>query len=149
FLQDGKPTPAAFQDSVIFLPPERPPSVHRDFPDIHDWNTLRIGLKRSGCFGDCASYELEIRGDGTVRYTGRTAVAIAGEHETSISREDLGGLLSLFRKADFFSLDSKYSGRRSDGQTNTISLAFDGREMSVVDYFGEEAGMPEAAGQLF
>jgi hypothetical protein len=148
FLQDGKPTPAIFQDLVIFLPPERPPSVHRAFPDIHDWNTLRIGLKRSGCFGDCASYELEVRGDGMVRYTGRSAVAVTGEHETSISREDLGTLLNLFRKADFFSLDSKYSGPWSDGQTNTISLAFDGREMSVVDYSGAEAGMPEAAEQL-
>ena len=148
FLQDGKPTPATFQDFVIFLPPERPPSVHRAFPDIHDWNTLRIGLKRSGCFGDCASYELEIRGDGTVRYTGRSAVAVTGEHVTSISREDLTTLLSLFRKADFSSLDSKYSGTWSDGQTNTISLAFDGREMFVVDYFGVEAGMPEAVEQL-
>ena len=122
--------------------------MHRAFPDIHDWNTLRIGLKRSGCFGDCASYELEIRGDRTVRYTGRSAVAVTGEHETSISREDLGTLLNLFRKADFFSLDSKYSGPWSDGQTNTISLAFDGREMSVDDYSGVEVGMPEAAEQL-
>jgi len=57
--------------------------------------------------------------------------------------------LNLFRKADFFSLDAKYSRDDiSDGQTARISLAFDGYDLSVVDYYGAEAGMPESAGQL-
>jgi len=76
FLQNGKATPATFQDYVFFLPPERLRSVHRSFPEIHDWSTLRIGLKRGTCFGSCPAYELEIRGDGTVRYKGQAHVAV-------------------------------------------------------------------------
>ena len=148
FLQNGTATPATFQDFVIFLPPERLPAVHRPFPEIHDSSTLRIGLKQGSCFGSCATYDLEIRGDRTVRYKGQSDVAVTGEHESSISREDLETLLDLFRKADFFSLDPKYAAPISDGQSKTISLAFDGYDISVVDYYGAEAGMPEAAEHL-
>jgi Domain of unknown function (DUF6438) len=122
FQRNGEVTPATFQDYVFFLPPERLPSVHRPFPEIHDWNTLRIGLKRGACFGSCPAYELEIRGDGTVRYKGAAYVAVTGEHEGSISRKDMETLLGLFRRADFFSLDSKYSrDDLSDGSTNPDS----------------------------
>jgi Domain of unknown function (DUF6438) len=149
FQRNGKATPATFQDSVFFLPPERLPSVHRPFPEIHDWNTLRIRLNRGTCFGACLAYDLEIRGDGTVRYKGEAHVAVTGEHESSISRKDLETLLDLFRRADFFSLDSKYSrDDLSDGSTIKISLAFDGYDISVVDYFGAEGGMPESAERL-
>ena len=149
FERNGEVTPATFQDYVFFLPPERLPSVHRPFPEIHDWNTLRIGLNRGTCFGSCPAYGLEIRGDGTVKYKGEAYVAVTGEHEGSISRKDLETLLDLFRRADFFSLDSKYSQDNiSDGQTTRISLAFDGYNISVVDYLGAEAGMPESAEQL-
>lgn len=149
FERNGEATPATFQDYVFFLPPERLPSVHQPFPEIHDWNTLRIGLNRGTCFGTCPAYDLEIRGDGTVKYKGEAYVAVTGEHEGSISRKDLETLVDLFRRADFFSLDSKYSrDNLSDGQTTRMSLAFDGYNISVVDYYGAEAGMPESAGQL-
>jgi len=149
FQRNGEVTPATFQDYVFFLPPERLPSVHRPFPEINDWNTLRIGLKRGTCFGSCPAYDLEIRGDGTVRYKGQVHVAVTSEHEGSISRKDLETLVDLFRKADFFSLDSKYSRDNiSDGQTTTMSLAFDGYDISVVDYYGAQAGIPESAEHL-
>jgi len=149
FERNGEATPATFQDYVFFLPPERVPSVHRPFPEIHDWNTLRIGLNRGTCFGSCPAYGLEIRGDGTVKYKGEAYVAVTGEHQGSISRKDLETLLDLFRRADFFSLDSKYSRDNiSDGQTTRMSLAFDGYNISVVDYHGAQAGMPESAEQL-
>jgi hypothetical protein len=149
FQRNGEATPATFQDYVFFLPPERLPSVHRPFPEIHDWNTLRIGLNRGTCFGSCPAYGLEIRGDGTVKYKGEAYVAVTGEHEGSISRKDLETLLDLFRRADFFSLDSKYSqDNLSDGPTIRMSLAFDGYDISVVDYYGAEAGMPESAEHL-
>ena len=148
FVQNGKAVPATFQDYVFFLPPERLPSVHRPIPEIHDWNTLRIGLQRGTCFGSCPAYDLEIRGDGTVRFEGRAYVAVTGEHKSSISREDMETLLDLFRRADFFSLDSKYQDKLSDGATKKVSLAFDSHDVSVVDYYGAAAGMPESVETL-
>jgi len=149
FERNGQATPATFQDYVFFLPPERLPSVHRTFPKILDWSTLRIGLKRGSCFGSCPAYDLEIQGDGTVKYKGAAYVAVTGEHESSIGRKDLETLVDLFRRADFFSLDSRYSqDNLSDGPTIRMSLAFDGYDISVVDYYGAQAGMPESAERL-
>jgi len=84
-----------------------------------------------------------------VRFKGGAYVAVTGEHKSSISREDLEALLDLFRRADFFSLDSKYSqDNLSDGPTNKVSLAFDRHDVSVVDYYGAAAGMPESVENL-
>ena len=50
-------------------------NVNAAFPEIHDWNTLRITLSRSGCYGRCPVYKVEIHGDGTVLYDGKVNVA--------------------------------------------------------------------------
>src|SRR5579862_7369993 len=69
FIRKRKAVAAEFEDLVFILPPERIPTVHRPFPEVQDWSSLRVRLKREGCFGDCPIYGLEIRGDGIVRYS--------------------------------------------------------------------------------
>ena|SRR5215831_14883583 len=79
-------------------------NVHAAFPEIHDWNSLRIILSRSPCYGRCPTYDVEIHGDGTVLYNGKANVATKGRHTAKISRASLEELVDTFRKADYFSL---------------------------------------------
>jgi len=53
--------------------------VNAAFPEIHDWNTLRITLSRSLCYGRCPVYEVEIHGDGTFLYDGKLNVDAKGK----------------------------------------------------------------------
>ena len=70
------------------------PNVNAAFPEIHDWNTLRITLSRSGCYGRCPAYKIEIHGDGTVLYDGKANVAHKGSHTTKISHASLMELVA-------------------------------------------------------
>ena len=149
FLRDEKPVEVSFRVWVRVLPLERPVRDRRPFPEVKDWNSVRFKLIRTGCFGSCPSYEVEVQGDGTVNYTGRRDVAVQGTHRGSVSREAVESLMTGFRERGFFSLDSEYVLKNmTDGSTVTISLSIDGLEHTVVDYFGEEAGMPRSVEEL-
>jgi hypothetical protein len=148
FLRDGQPVEVIARAWIFVLPEEIQPKVHRAFPEVQDWTTVRIKLIRTGCFGSCPSYEVEIQGNGAVTYTGRQDVAVTGAHKGFIAREQLEELLRRFREADFFSFDGKYAANLSDGPTYTTSLTIGKQEQSVVDYYGAEAGMPLVIGEL-
>lgn|SRR5215813_2081540 len=62
FLREGKPVTATFTEYVKIVPPERRPAKHVAFPKIRDWNSLRITLQRSGCFGTCPAYSIHVHG---------------------------------------------------------------------------------------
>ncbi|MEO5926901.1 MAG: ankyrin repeat domain-containing protein [Bryobacteraceae bacterium] len=148
FLRDGPPVEAIVWAWVFVLPEEIKSQVHKAFPQVLDWSTVKFKLIRTGCFGSCPDYEVEIRGDGTVTYSGRRDVAVTGVHSGSIAREQLESLMTGFIEADFFSFDAKYSLNATDGATYTTSLTIDGLEQTVVDYYGLEAGMPMAMTEL-
>ncbi len=133
---------------VSVLPPEILPKSHRAFPTVEDWNSVRISLVRTGCFGSCPSYEVEIRGDGIVTYTGKRDVAVSGIHQGTISRQAVERLVTQFRDADFFSFDGRYTSNFSDGTTYTISISIDGQTHSVIDYDGPRVGMPLVISRL-
>ena len=118
------------------------------FPEIHDWNSLRITLNRSGCYGICPIYEVEIHGDGTVLYDGKAYVRTKGRRMTKISHESLVKLVDFFRKADYFSLADRYESATSDYPTYVSSISFDGLSKSVLDYAGEEVGMPSSVSNM-
>jgi hypothetical protein len=90
------------------------PNDYAAFPEIHDWNTLRITLLRSGCYGRCPAYKSEIHGDGTVLYDGKANVAHKGRHTAKISHAALVELVDFFRKANYFSLGDRYASSITD-----------------------------------
>jgi hypothetical protein len=148
FLRGGHPIVAQIQDKVAILPPERLPSTHVPFPTVEDWKSLVITLERTGCYGTCPSYKVEIHGDGTVLYTGKAFVAVSGKHSGRITQSSVLQLLEGFRAADYFSLDDTYIWGITDLSTYITSIAFDSVHKSVVDYAGEHAGMPDAVREL-
>jgi len=142
FERNGHPVVAKVRESVAVLPIRKRSEVHIPFPEIHDWNSLRITLSRSGCYGMCSTYDIEIHGDGTVLYDGKAFVGTTGRERVKISRPSLVKLVDVFRKADYFSLADGYVSGVTDLPTCASSISFDGLSKSVLDYEGRDVGMP-------
>jgi Domain of unknown function (DUF6438) len=148
FERNTHPITAKIRESVATLPIGERPEVHVPFPEIRDWNSLRITLARSGCYGMCSTYKIEIHGDGTVLYEGEMYVRTVGERKVQISHASLVKLLDTFREADYFSLADGYLSAVTDGPTYASSISFDGLSKSVFDYAGRGAGMPLVVSDL-
>jgi len=142
FERNGHPVVAKVRESVAVLPIRKRSEVHIPFPEIHDWNSLRITLSRSGCYGMCSTYDIEIHGDGTVLYDGKAFVGTTGRERVKISQPSLVKLVDVFRKADYFSLADGYVSGVTDLPTCASSISFDGLSKSVLDYEGRDVGMP-------
>jgi hypothetical protein len=142
FERNGQPVAARIRESVTILPVGERAEVHVPFPEIHDWNSLRITLSRSGCYGNCSAYEIEIHGDGTALYDGQANVGTTGKKKAKISHASLVKLVDTFRRVDYFSLAAGYASGVTDNPTYVTSISFDGVFKSVLDYVGREAGMP-------
>lgn len=148
FEIDGQARQVTFEEEVALIPPEMLPGPHVDFPEIKNWNSLRITLDRTGCFGRCPSYSVHIRGDGTVTYNGGSFVALTGSHRGWIPKETVLEIVNAFQQADYFSLRDRYVAGITDNPTYTTSISFDGRTKEVVDYVGASAGMPDSVTTL-
>lgn len=148
FERNGHAVSATFEEDVPCAPPEMLPGPHVSFPDVHNWNSLRMSLERTGCFGPCPSYSIEVHGDGTVLYNGDAFVAVMGQHRGEISQQALLNMLDAFRAADYFSLHGKYRSAVTDNPTYTTSIQFDGHSKKVIDYVGRDVGMPAAVTKL-
>jgi hypothetical protein len=120
-----------------------PPTRHAPVPD-GPLASVRITLQRTGCFGSCPAYAVEIGGDGVVKYHGGAYVLVAGDHSGTIASEDVRCLVDAFRAADFWSLSPEYRAPITDNPTFSLTLSIGGESKTVVDYVGEAVGMPQA-----
>ena len=148
FERNGHLVVAKVRESVAVLPIRTLSEVQIPFPEIRDWNSLRITLSRSGCYGTCPAYEIEIHGDGTVLYDGAAYVGTTGRRKVKISQPSLVKLVDAFRKADYFSLADGYVSGVTDSPTYASSISFDGQSKSVLDYLGRRLGMPPAVSEV-
>jgi hypothetical protein len=148
FERNGRLDVATVRESVAILPIGQRSEVHVPFPEIHDWNSLRITLSRSPCYGTCSTYEIEIQGDGTMSYDGKEYVGTTGRKAAKMSRASLMKLVDVFRKADYFSLADGYVSGQTDSATCVTSISFDGQSKSVLDYVGRTVGMPPGVSDL-
>jgi hypothetical protein len=142
FYRNGHPVSVSFERYVNTLPLELMPAQHVPFPEVQDWNSIKIILERTVCFGNCPSYKIELHGDGTVLYEGRAFVAVTGSQRASVPKASIIELVKLFEQADYYSLLSQYKSRITDNPTQTTSIEIDGQRKQVVDYLGLYVGMP-------
>ena len=148
FERAGHPISVIFDRTVALLPPELKPAQHVAFPKVKDWKTVKITLERTGCFGTCPSYRVEVRGDGSVLYRGHGDVTFKGIHHGLVPQSNVIELVKLFEQADYYSLRDEYRSSITDNPTQITSITIDGRQKQVVDYVGLPAGMPLAVAQL-
>ncbi|MGA9796003.1 MAG: DUF6438 domain-containing protein [Rhizomicrobium sp.] len=124
------------------------PQIRAEFPQIHDWNTLKISLQRTMCLGTCPAYGVDIHGDGSVVYNGHAYVAVSGIHKTKISEDAVRQLFAAFQKANFFSLLDSYAASITDFPSYAVTISFEGRNKRVIDYAGHAVGMPAGVSEL-
>jgi hypothetical protein len=148
FTRDGHPVRATFTAGVRIVPPERRPNDSLPMPEIRDWNSLRMTLSRTGCFGSCPQYDLVVHGSGAVEYTGEMYVKYCGEWRGTIALSSVHELVGEFRAADYFTLYPEYTWGATDLPTFTTSISFDNVHKKVTDYGGQEVGMPESVHHL-
>ncbi|RYG16152.1 MAG: hypothetical protein EON96_09280 [Caulobacteraceae bacterium] len=132
---------------VEVLPPIRTPTRHVPFPST-DGKPISIFLERTGCFGTCPAYVTILRNDGTVYFCGRSDVRALGWQTGRIAPEEFNRLVEQFRIADFFSLEDQYSAEVTDNPTYLVGINVGGQAKAVLDYVGEEAGMPPTVTRL-
>jgi hypothetical protein len=148
FERKGKPIFATFSTDVNVVPPERRPHERRSsassFPEIRDWNSLRMTLNRTRCYGICPSYTLTVSSEGAVIYHGDAYVRYCGDFSGHVSHGAVLKLVDLFKTADYFNVFDRYEMRVTDLPTYTTSIAFDNMSKSVIDYDGLWVGMPES-----
>ena len=148
FQRNGRAVAATFESSIMIVPPERRSTGVSPMPEVADWNSLRMTLTRSGCFGSCPAYELTVHGNGTVEYNGEQYTKLCGEWRGTVAMSVVHELFAQFRAADYFSLYSEYEWAATDLPTFTTSITFDKVGHQVLDYGGEQVGMPEAVRDL-
>jgi hypothetical protein len=118
---------------------------HVDFPAVKSLSGVSITLERTNCNG---GYSIRISGKGRVTFEGRGMFG-SETHTASIPKKGIRDLLSLARKADYFSLESNYDGDWVDPHsTTTTVISIDGKTKSVEDSEGSAAGMPDIVGKL-
>jgi hypothetical protein len=142
-----------FDESVRILPPEKLPTIHVPFPQVDDLKSVEFWLKRGRCFGPCPSYQLHITREGVVSYQGEHREGwgepgLLGELKDRASAQAIQHLLESFRKADFFSLDDRYVVHATDLPEYTVGIRIGEVTKIVVDYSGEEVGMPDAVTKI-
>lgn len=129
-----------------------------NFPDVRN-DKLLISLQRTACYGSCPDYKVSIDGQGNVVFATRpplddgdsavhrefstsTGVRVSGTYRTMVSKADVASLLQKFKSADFFSLKDEYRADATDLPTYILSIDTGNGSKTVVDYYGEKAGMP-------
>jgi hypothetical protein len=141
--REGAFASTSFGGSVHHSPPAR----HVDIPK-GPMDGVRIVLERSGCFGTCPSYRVELNGTGEVLFQSDGFVTFPGDHQTRVSPQAIECLLQDFRTVDFWSLDPEYVANVTDLPTYKISLTIDGKTKVLTDYAGQSVGMPAAVSAL-
>lgn len=144
FNHEGVPVDAIVQEPVA---EEDIPLHRRRMPQV-SMEQVRIRLERTGCFGTCPAYRVEIDGSGVVTYTGLGFVDVRGKHQYRISANETASLIEMARDADFWSLRESYRAGVTDNPTTLVTIVMGSEVHAVEDYVGVLAGMPRAMKSL-
>lgn len=147
FERDGRIVSARGNVQFSILPAERLPARHVTFPKV-SLAEITISMTTSSCFGTCPAYSVAIHGDGRVDFSSEGFVLVPGEHRYRIPMAKVEELVSLFRQADFWSLDPAYEAEATDLSTTKLTFKAGNQSKTVTDYAGTMVGMPRAVRQL-
>ena len=141
FLVDGKPVKAKVEEYVDLVPPERLPTKHVSPPVLRPDSKVAISLERSVCYGPCPAYSVTVTTTGVV-FDGGSYVAVKGRQLSAVDPDAVRKLAARFIAADFYSMSERYAAEVTDNPTYSLSISIDGHKKKVVDYVGQQVGMP-------
>lgn len=106
----------------------------RRFPVETPPSLTSIALRRSGCYGSCPAYRVEVHGDGRVDYEGFSDVLVTGARHWRIDPAAAARLVNAARRADYFRLDGYYVAEVTDMPTYVTRVSLGEQRKFVVDY---------------
>ena len=95
---------------------------------------IEITIERTPCFGMCPEYKVTMKDDGTVTYSGRQYVRVAGERTWQIDPAAVRALAREMAAAGYFELQDEYTSRITDNPTTRTSLTIGSRSKRISDY---------------
>jgi hypothetical protein len=140
FVRDGQTVAAIVTETVA---EQELPKATLHTPDV-PLDQVHLTLRRSGCFGSCPSYGVEVYGDGHAVYSGSDFVDVVGEHRYSISQQAVAKLFDSLRSKDLWSLRDSYRASITDNAAYQITMQLGEQTRSIEDYVGQAVGMPVA-----
>ncbi|KFN43694.1 DUF6438 domain-containing protein [Arenimonas oryziterrae] len=144
FEQEGKAVPAVVVEQIAEV---EAVEKHVPLPQV-PLDQVVIALSRSGCYGTCPIYQVEIHGDGRVVYQGDDFVDVRGTHAYRVPVEEVRRLVDSLREKDIWSLRESYRGGWTDHPTYKLTMTLGDQKKELVDYIGQRKGMPPAASEF-
>jgi hypothetical protein len=140
FVRHGVSVPAVVTDEIY----EEELPRRRLTPPVVPLEKVQIVLERSGCFGFCPSYRVQLSGGGTAVYDGEAYVDVLGTHHYRIDPTKVAELVQSARSKDLWSLRSHYTSGVTDNPGYAITIALGDDVHHIFDYVGRRVGMPQA-----
>jgi ankyrin repeat protein len=144
FVRNGKAVAAILSEQIY---EQELPEAHLPLPQV-PLNEVHISLTRSGCFGSCPSYKIDVYGDGRAVYEGRRFVDVDGEHSYQVPPNEVRDLVETLRATDIWSFRTAYRASITDNPNYTLVIDMGGQKHSLDDYVGDRVGMPAAVTKI-
>jgi len=148
FQRDGRAVTVQFEQWVTRRVEDYTGPADRSFPAAAGVKPqdVSIALQRTGCYGSCPAYRLELRGDGLVSYRGDAFVVAQGSYQWRVAPAVVAALVERFRQADYFRLKGAYIAGVTDLPSYITRLSLGTQQKVVVDYGGGDAVPDDDAG---
>jgi ankyrin repeat protein len=140
FIRNQHPVAAVLVEHIL---EDELPQSHVPVPD-GPLESVHLRLDRGQCLGVCPVYTVDIGGDGQVIYRGADFVDVPGEHHYSVPSEDIAKLVQKLRTSELWSLRPQYVARITDAPRFILTMRIGTAQRQIVDYVGEQVGMPVA-----
>jgi hypothetical protein len=124
----GMVTTQLFEPQLPSVPPlgTKPAEIASSGPAIpqyipYELAKLRLTVDTYHCDGGCPDYELQINGDGTVRFEGKRNTRLIGVRQYKIGEGRVRELVDEAYRIGFFSMKDQYTSREiGNGLVETI-----------------------------
>ncbi len=110
-------------------------------------STMEVSVHRSGCYGECPSYNLKVLSSGRIVYKGLSSVPNLGSHSFKLLPKDVEPLFREVYRQGFFTLRGSYANVRdgctslsSDSPSIYITVIHGSKKGTVRHYLGCEFG---------
>jgi hypothetical protein len=143
-VRDGQAVPMIVTERIR---EQELPGAHVPLPSV-PLSKVRIILARSGCFGTCPSYLVEVRGDGSVLYRGNGFVDVEGEHRYVVPPSEVAALVDSVRAKNLWSMRPSYRAGITDNPTYDLLIDMGGQVHRIEDYVGGMVGMPTVVSEF-
>ncbi len=143
FIRNGHAVAATFTAAIQIVPPERRRHDAPPMPEVRDWNSLRITLSRGAASARVLSTSWQFKATARLNTPEKCTQSIAANGVAPSRCRVSANLSNNFAPADYFALYPEYVWGVTDFPTFTTSISYDRVHQKVVDYGGEQVGMPK------